>query len=95
MCLSQVRGGETFWVGWGRRKSIGYGLKLEEQAEDEYGVTAYLPVYSPGNVPLIGQLTIPTHLIFRPLPCPANAPPNLVLSFENVRLAIIEGLQYM
>lgn len=95
VCLSQVQDGETFWVGWGRRKSIGYGLKLEEQAEDGYGVATYLPVYRQGNVPLIGQLSIPTHLIFQPLPCPANVPPYLILSFENIRLAIAEGLQYM
>ena len=35
--LSQVENGETFWIGWGRRKSIGYGLRLEEQSEDAQG----------------------------------------------------------
>lgn len=93
--LSQVQRGETFWIGWGRRRGIGYGLKLEEQSEDESGVATFLPVYTQGNVPLLGQLTIPTQLIFQPLQCPANIPANLVLLFEDVRLAIIEGLEYM
>jgi len=93
--LSQTQGGETFWIGWGRRKVIGYGLKLEEQSEDENGIATFLPIYSQGNVPLIGQLTIPTHLIFQPLQLPANAPPDFVLSFENVRQAIIAGFGYM
>lgn len=95
VCLSPVQGGETFWIGWGRRKNMGYGLKLEEQSEDEHGMASYLPVYGQDNVVLIGQLTIPTRLIFQPLQRPADVPLNLVISFENVRQAIIEGLEYM
>jgi hypothetical protein len=70
-------------------------MELEEQWEDGQGMATYLPVYTQGNVALIGQLTIPTQLIFQPLQCPANAPPNLTLSLEGVRLAIIEGLGHM
>ena len=92
MRLSQVQNGETFWVGWGRRKSIGYGLRLEEQSEDAQGAAIYLPVYSQGNNPLGGQLTIPTALIFQPLQPPVDVPSNLVLSFEDVRLAIVRAL---
>ena len=93
--LSKVQHGETFWIGWGRRRSIGYGLKLEEQSEDEDGVATFLPVYTSDNVRLLGQVTIPTQLIFQPVPCPPNAPANLVLSFEDVRLAIIDGLELL
>ena len=42
-----------------------------------------------------GQVTIPTRLIFQPLPCPGNATVDLVLSFEDVRLAIIAELGLM
>jgi hypothetical protein len=69
-------------------------LKLEEQSEDENGIATYLSVYTQGNVPLIGQLTIPTHLIFQPLPTPAHVPPEFVLPFEDIRLAIIAGFGY-
>ena len=93
--LGQVQHRETFWIGWGKRRSIGYGLKLEEQSEDEHGVATFLPVYTADNAVLLGQVTIPTRLIFQPLPCPANAPEDLVLSFEDVRLAIIAGLELM
>jgi hypothetical protein len=93
--LSEVQHGETFWIGWGRRRSIGYGLKLEEQSEDEHGAATFLPVFTPGDVTLPGQVAIPTGLIFQPLPCPANAPVDLVFSFEDVRLTIIDGLGLM
>jgi len=35
----------TFWMGWGRRSLAGYGMKLEEQTEDDQGVAAYFPIY--------------------------------------------------
>ena len=82
------------WIDWGRRKSIGHGLRLEEQCEDENGVSTYLPFNPPGDVALIGQFTIPTHWIFQPLQPPTNLPLNFVLSLEDVRLAIVEGLSY-
>jgi len=81
-----------FGLGGAKGEVIGYGLKLEEQSEDEHGVAMFLPVYTLDNAVLLGQVTIPTRLIFQPLPCPANAPEDLVLSFEDVRLAIIAGL---
>jgi hypothetical protein len=92
--LSRVQNGETFWLGWGRMKSIGHGLRLEEQSEDTQGGSTYLPVYSQNNNPLVGQLTIPTALIFQPLQPPVGVVPNLVLSFEDVQLAIIRGLAH-
>jgi hypothetical protein len=93
--LSLVEHGESFWIGWGRRKTIGFGLKLEEQSEDEEGITAFLPVYTQGNAPMAGQLTIPSRLIFAPLQPPATVGPNFVIPYESVRLAIMRGLSYM
>ena len=93
--LSLVQNGESFWIGWGRRKTIGFGLKLEEQSEDEEGVTAFLPVYTQGNAPMTGQLTIPSRLIFNPVQPPATVGANLITPYESVRLAIIQGLSYM
>ena len=34
--------GTTFWAGWGRRKLVGYGLRLEEQTQDVNGAGIYI-----------------------------------------------------
>ena len=86
---------ESFWIGWGRRKTIGFGLKLEDQSKDEEGITAFLPVYTQGNAPMAEQLTIPSRLIFALLQPPATVGPNFVIPYESVRLAIMRGLSYM
>jgi hypothetical protein len=93
--LSSVANGETFWFGWGRRRTIGFGLKLEEQTEDAEGFTCYLPVHTPANAPLVGQVSIPSRLVFNPLPRPANIGDNFVIPFESVRLAVLIGLSVM
>ena len=82
-----------FWLGWGRRRAIGWGLRLEEQPEDANGVVTFLPIHS--QIPLAGGLTIPSQTIFAPLQSPATSPPNLSLAFEDVRQAISDGLEYM
>ena len=82
-----------FWLGWGRRREIGWGLKLDEQTEDANGVATFLPIHSQNA--LTGGLTIPSQAIFAPLLPPATSPPNLLLAFEDVRLAISDALKYM
>lgn len=63
-----VVGGEVFWIGWGRRKLGGTGLRLEEQTENGQGQTAFLPVNLPVGVhSLLGQILIPSRLIFEPV----------------------------
>lgn len=93
--LSSRRGDETFWCGWGRRKAIGYGLKLEEQTEDDAGMATFLPVHLDENAILNGALTIPSDLIFYPLPPPADATEALLIPFEDVRKWIIAGLEFL
>ena len=85
--------GITFWAGWGRRKLVGNGLHLEEQTQDANGVSAYYPVQTEN--PLMRQLTIPSMYIFHPLPSPPHLPQSFVLSFEDVRQAIEDGLQWL
>lgn len=84
--------GDDFWMGWGRRRAIGYGLKLEEQTEDANGVATYFPVKS--MVPLVGQLTIPSSYIFSPVTPPLTVPANFVLSFEQIRATIEVGMYH-
>lgn len=89
-----VAGGECFWIGWARRKLAGWGLKLEQQSEDGMGQAAFLSVNLPVGVQnLMGQIQIPSRLIFEPNPIPAAAPPNFVLPFEIVRTWIERGLR--
>ena len=89
-----VAGGEVFWVGWGRRKLVGTGLKLEQQSEDGMGQVAFLPVNLPVGVQnLMGQIRIPSRLIFEPNQVPLAAPPDFVLPFEIVRTWIERGLR--
>lgn len=89
-----VVGGEVFWIGWGRRKLVGVGLKLEQQSEDGMGQVAFLPVNLPVGVQnLMGQIQIPSRLIFEPNPIPAAAPANFTLPFELVRTWIEKGLR--
>jgi hypothetical protein len=60
-----VAGEELFWIGWGRRKSVGTGLQLEQQTEDGMGQVAFLRVNLPVGVQnLMGQIQIPSRLIF-------------------------------
>lgn len=82
-----------FWLGWGRRRAIGWGLRLVEQTEGANGVSTFSPIHTQN--PLAGGLTIPSQAIFAPLQPPAISPPNLLLAFEDVRLAISDGLEYM
>ena len=85
----------TFWAGWGRRNLNGTGMRLQEQTEDANAVASYLPVYPYPPVAIPGQFTIPSILIYNPLPVPANKPANLVISIETLRAAIEEGIDYM
>ena len=73
----------TFWMGWGRKSLAGYGMKLEEQTED--------PIYPHPQIPLLEELTIPSTLIFNPLPVPPTCPAEFVLAIESVRAAIEDG----
>jgi hypothetical protein len=82
-----------FWLGWGRRRAIGSGLRLEEQTEDVNDVATFFPIHIQN--PLPGGLTIPSQAIFAPIQSPPTSPPNLFLSSEDVRLTISDGLEYM
>jgi hypothetical protein len=84
--------GDDFWMGWGRRRAIGYGLKLEEQTEDANGVATYLPVKL--RSPLVGQLTIPSSSIFHPVTPPPTVSPSFVLGYEEIRATIEAGMYH-
>ena len=89
-----VIGREVFWAGWGRRKLVGKGLKLEEQTEDDDGSTIFLPVALPAGVQgLLGNLEIPSQLIFEPKDVPATSPPTFTLPFEDIRQWVARGLR--
>lgn len=45
--------------------------------------------------PLVGQLTIPSMYIFHPLVPPPHLPQSFILSFEDVRQAIEDGLEWL
>lgn len=85
--------GTTFWAGWGCRKPVGYGLRLEEQTQDVNGASIYYPVQI--SNPLMGQLTIPSMYIFHPLTPPPHLPQSFTLSFEDMRQEIEDGLQWL
>jgi hypothetical protein len=85
----------TFWAGWGRRALIGYGLRLEEQTEDNNGVANFLSVYPYPQQAIVGQFTIPSTLIFHPLPLPPNIPAHLVINLEELRQQIELGIDQM
>jgi hypothetical protein len=88
-----VLGAEHLWVRWGRRKLLGTGLKLEQQTEDEHGQSTSLPVHlPPGVTNLMGQIEIPSTLIFQLNQVPAAAPPRFVITFETIRGWITRGL---
>jgi hypothetical protein len=89
--ILELSGGETFWCGWGRRKETGSGLRLVDQTEDQEGFACFIPVHD-GAV--AGVLRIPSRLVF-PVNPPNNIPPNLTITFESLRLNIIEGLAIM
>jgi|SRR5579859_3239043 len=90
--LNADRNSGTFWLGWGRRRAIGWGLRLMEQSEDDAGNATFLPIRS--ALPLDGELTVPTQLIFDPSQPPANCP-DLLITFEDVRQAILDGLSFL
>jgi hypothetical protein len=85
----------AFWARWGRRNLNGTGMRLEEQTENANGVASYLPVYPYPAAALPGQFTIPSTLIYNPLPVPANKPANLIISIETIRAAIEKGIDLM
>ena len=83
----------VFWAGWGGRANHGFGLRLEQPTEDHNGVSAFLPVNPPA--PILGQFTIPSALVFRPVALPQNAPVNFVIPLEQIRSAIVERSSLM
>jgi hypothetical protein len=87
-----VAGNEHFWVGWGRRKLLGTGLRLEQRTEDRDGQSTFLPVHLPAGNNLMGQIEIPSTLVFQPKQVPAAIPPTFVVTLESVRGWIIRGL---
>lgn len=86
------RTNNLFWAGWGRRNANGTGLWLIEQTEDNRGVATYLPVYPNPGIALPGQFTIPSTLIFHPLPLPPSVPSNLVIPIEEMRSQLEVGI---
>ena len=84
-----------FWVGWGRRTNIGYGLRLEQQTEDEAGNATFVPVYPYPGPNLTGQISIPSALILHPNPVPAGVPDYLVITLDQIRSWIEEGIDMM
>ena len=81
------------WCGWGRIKAIGYGMRLEEQREDNPRMASPLPVCLDENAKLNGALTIPSDLILIPLVLQANTAQARVVSVVNVRKLIIKRLK--
>jgi hypothetical protein len=90
--LNGNRDSGEFWLGWGRRRLVGWGLRMEEQTEDVNGITTFLPIRT--QIPMIGGLRIPSDVIFSPLHPPADSP-ELVVAFEDVRQAISDGWAFM
>lgn len=86
-------GGEQFWVGWGRRKLGGKGLKLEQPTEDDSGEASFKNVHLPAGTSHPGQLTIPSTLIFEPTAVPVGSPPELTLKYETVRKWLVDALK--
>ena len=68
---------------------------LEEQTEDDQGTAAYFPIYPHPQAPLAENFTIPTNLLFHPLPTPPNIPDEFVVGLESVRAAIELGIDLM
>ena len=85
----------TFWAGWGRRALVGYGLRLEQQTEDEAGNSSFQPIYPWLATNLVGQFSIPSDLILYPNPVPANIPGNLVITLEEIRSSIEFSIDLM
>jgi hypothetical protein len=90
--LNADRKSGIFWLGWGRRRAIGWGLRLVEQSEDDAGNATFLPIRS--HLPFNGGLNVPTQLILAPSQPPANCP-DLLITFEDVRQAILDGLSFL
>ena len=74
-----------FWAGWGRRNLTGMGLRLMQQAEDNDGLSVFLPIYPHPHpqLPIPGQFIIPSSPIFHPLALPAGTPFNFHLAGGN------------
>jgi len=86
-------GNHVFWLGWGRRRPSALGgLNLEQETTDANGYRTMLPVHT--ATPLIGELVIPSQIIFGPAVLPPNTPPNYVLPFEDVRQMIDRATAY-
>lgn len=84
-----------FWAGWGRRSLTGAGLRLMEQTENEASIATYLPVYPYPQVALAGEFSMPSSLIFHPLSLPAGIPLNFVVTLEQIRSKLEEGIDLM
>ena len=82
-----------FWVIWGVRSLFGVGMVHRETTVDTNGNEACLDVES--AVPLLGQFTIPSSYIYYPHDVPQTVPPNLIIRWETIRLAIQQGYQGM
>lgn len=86
-------GNHSFWFGWGRRRPNEFvGLNLEQETTDVNGYRTMFPVHT--AVPLIGELVIPSQIIFSPAMLPPNTPLNCVLPFEDVRQMIDMATAY-
>jgi len=74
-----------FWSGWGRRKLIGYGLRLVQQTGDNNGESQFYNGDALASIP--GQFAIPTADIFHlPPPQPSSASfPGLRHSFGTIK----------
>jgi len=91
--VNKTMGGFDFWSGWGRRKLIGYGLRMVEQTEDENGNSAFIKVNAPA--PIAGMFTIPSSAIFHPVATPAQVPQDLVIPLEELRLMILHATGWL
>ena len=82
-----------FWGIWGVRSLFGIGMVHPETTTDANGNKACLDVQS--AVPLVGQFTIPSSYIYYPHNVPQTVAVNLVIPWETIRLAILQGYQGM
>lgn len=87
--LNEKQDSGDFWLRWRRRRAIGSGLRLKQQTEDANGFAIFVPIHTQN--PLTNGLNIFSQAIFALLRPPANSF-NLLLAFDDVRLAISVGL---
>jgi hypothetical protein len=88
----RANNGHDFWMGWGDRGRLGYGLDLREQTESPTGEATFVSVNAPNGKPLATEFNIPSSLVFHGVIPPPNAPTHLKIVLEEVRLSIIQGL---